>query len=566
MLKTLFIMGIISCLSQADYQSWPKIDAHVHIETLDESFIKVAQEHNYKLISLVTNYHSTVEKQFEIVKELHQKYPATISFATSFTLEGLDKPDWQDKTIAWLKHCFDSGAIAVKIWKDVGMVCRDQDGSFIMIDDPRLDPVLDFIASENKTLVTHTGEPKNCWLPLDEMTVSGDRNYFKDHPQYHMYLHPEYPSHEELMAARDHMLAKHPDLRVVGAHLGSLEWDVDQVAQRLDKYPNFSVDLAERIVHFKVQNREKVRKFIIKYQDRLIYGSDIILDNGLLTCSSAEQLEKRARGTWRENWTYLSTDSVLSQSDAAGECRGLNLPVDVLKKVYYDNAVRVFHDSWLDRMVYNVKYTESNITVDGDTSKDIWRLSDKAQLLNYMGDKPEHFPCVSARLAYDDKGITVLFQVRDQYVKAVQDHYQGMVCNDSCVEFFFIPGTDPEGGYFNFEINCGGTVLFHFHKGDEDEPISEKDLNKVEVFHSMPKTIKTEITDPVEWAVEFKIPYDILKGYTNVVVPKPGEQWLMNLYKCADECSHPHWLTWSPVNYPTPKFHLPEYFGVLQFN
>ena len=72
------------------------------------------------------------------------------------------------------------------------------------------------------TLLGHQGEPKNCWLPLDQMTVNSDREYFKAHPQYHMYLQPDMPSYERQMAVRDAMLARHPGLKFVGVHMASI--------------------------------------------------------------------------------------------------------------------------------------------------------------------------------------------------------------------------------------------------------------------------------------------------------------------------------------------------------
>ena len=70
------------------------------------------------------------------------------------------------------------GAVAVKVWKDVGMVLKDPDGKYVMADDPRLDPVFSALAKQGRTLVAHLGEPRNCWLPVDQMTVDGDRRYF----------------------------------------------------------------------------------------------------------------------------------------------------------------------------------------------------------------------------------------------------------------------------------------------------------------------------------------------------------------------------------------------------
>ena len=184
-----------------------------------------------------------------------------------------------DKVIRTLEKDFEEGAVGLKVWKDIGMTFQDSLGNFIFIDDPVFDPIFDFVASQGKPVIAHIGEPKNCWLPMESMTVNNDKSYFKEHPEYHMYLHPDYPSYEKLVESRDNLLAKHPDLKLVGAHLGSLEWDVDELAARLDRFPNFAVDMAARVCHFQVQDREKVRDFIIKYQDRLLYATDLVISD-----------------------------------------------------------------------------------------------------------------------------------------------------------------------------------------------------------------------------------------------------------------------------------------------
>ena len=117
------------------------------------------------------------------------------------------------------------------------MELRDSNGQFVMIDDPRFNPVLDFIEAKDITLIGHFGEPKNAWLPLEEMTISGDSSYLAKNPKYHMYTHPDFPSYQDQIKARDNVLAKHPNLRFVGAHLGSLKWDVNALARHLDKFP-----------------------------------------------------------------------------------------------------------------------------------------------------------------------------------------------------------------------------------------------------------------------------------------------------------------------------------------
>jgi predicted TIM-barrel fold metal-dependent hydrolase len=341
LLITILWMG---CSRAPDFKTFPKIDAHVHLETSDDSFVKIVEENNFKLLTLVTGSapQQVINEEFNYARTLAMKHPETIAFATTFTMDGFGEPDWEEKTLEWLDKSFEEGAIALKVWKDIGMTFRDKDGNFILIDDPRFDPIFDFVESQGKTLVNHNGEPRNCWLPLNEMTVKGDINYFTNHPQYHMYLHPEYPSYETLNAARDRMLEKHPNLRYVGCHLGSLEWDVDELAKTLDRFPNMSVDMAERICHFKIQDRDKVRNFFIRYQDRLLYGTDIAFTDNDSSVTNMEKAQDILDNIWLSDWEYFTTDRMLIQDDKVKEYQGLELPVSVLKKIYYENAVRMY--------------------------------------------------------------------------------------------------------------------------------------------------------------------------------------------------------------------------------
>ena len=335
---------LTGCSHKPEFKSFPKIDAHIHIETADDSFIKVAKDYNFHFITLAYDGSSraNIDRQLAYSEKLHKEHPETVAFATTFSMEDFGKPGWKEKTIKQLKKDFDKGAVAVKVWKDIGMVFRNPDSSFIMLDDVRLDPIWDFIESQNKTVVNHTGEPKNCWLPLADMSVRGDSSYYAEYPQYHMYLHPDYPSYETILAARDRMLDKHPGLRYVACHLASLEWSVDEQAKFLDKYPKVAMDMASRIEHLKYQNSDKVRSFIIKYQDRLLYATDIEISDAESNESSAEKMMHYIKGTYQSDWDYFTTDRMFTQDDKVKEYKGLHLPVEVLKKIYYQNAIRMY--------------------------------------------------------------------------------------------------------------------------------------------------------------------------------------------------------------------------------
>ena len=184
-----------------------------------------------------------------------------------------------------------------------------------------------------------------------------------------------------------------------------------------------------------------------------------------------------------------------------------------------------------------------------------------------MGAEPDHKPKTQAKLLYDDQFIYVIFRVEDKFVRAVSQKYHDLVCKDSCVEFFFTPGADISLGYFNIEINCGGTMLFSHQitRGIDTTAVSDSDCDKVEIFHSESRIVEPEKQEPTTWIIEYRVPIGILEKYCPVAKPAPGVIWRANFYKCADDTSHPHWLTWSVVDKSTPDFHRPEFFGTLEF-
>jgi hypothetical protein len=327
-----------------DYKAVKKIDAHVHVLTNKDFFIRQSLEDNFLLLDINVDAPSVrpFEEQREIaIGHLKNFKDSGFAYAATFSVANWNNPDWEQSTISYLKDCFAKGAIAVKIWKNVGMDLRDEKGELVMIDNPRFDTVLNFLVSQKIPLIGHFGEPKNCWEPLDKMTVNDYKHYYKANPQYHMYLHPGITTYEEQIAARDHMLRKHLDLRFVGAHLGSLEWSLDELAKRFDEFPNMAVDMAERVSHFEldaINDWQKTHDFFIKYQDRLIYGTDIIVDDK----TDSAQMRKTAHDTRLTHWKFFTSDERLESSSVDGAFKGLKLPREVVDKIYFKNAEKWF--------------------------------------------------------------------------------------------------------------------------------------------------------------------------------------------------------------------------------
>lgn len=319
------------------------IDAHVHLNTTSPEKMEMAFKHNVSFLSINTNipFFESIEKQEAVILELQKKYPGRVQYITSFDFRDWGKPSFAASAIEQIKRGLANGAVGVKIWKDVGFELHDEKGKFVMIDDPVFDPIFEYLQELDILLIGHQGEPKNCWLPLEEMTVDSDRNYFAGHPEYHMFLQKEYPTYEAQMDARDNMLKKFPHLRYVGLHLFSMEWSIAEVSKRLDQFPNSLTDLAERICHLQLQaktNWEGVRDFCIKYQDRIMYGTDVIDDGSV----PAAEIAQRFENLWQFHYDFFATNKELVAPEFGGSFKGLDLPQEIVEKIFLSNARKTY--------------------------------------------------------------------------------------------------------------------------------------------------------------------------------------------------------------------------------
>ncbi len=330
-----------------DFAGVEKIDAHVHLHGSAERFMAQAAADGFRVLTINVDYpdFQTIDRQQRDALELLHRYPGRVAFAATFSMDGFEDAGWAARTNAHLDAAIAQGAVGVKVWKNIGMQVRDRAGHYVQLDDPRLAPVFDHLQADATVLLGHQAEPLNCWLPYVQMTVRGDREYFREHPQYYMAVHPEMPSHDAQLAARDRMLAAHPRLAFDSVHLASLEWDVDEVARFLDRFPEANVDLAARLVHLEyqaVRNREKVRGFLMRYQDRVLYGSDIAHGPGSTDAGVAAE----AHEAWLHDWRFLNTDDEMRSEDFDGTFHGLALPREVVDKIYRLNARKMFPTAW----------------------------------------------------------------------------------------------------------------------------------------------------------------------------------------------------------------------------
>ncbi len=314
-----------------------KIDIHSHYHYSRAYMPELFKKWNMQSV-LVDVYHEDsvgITRSWDSYASLAKSEPGMFYLCTAIIGTGIDAPDYAERTIKQLDKEINQGARMVKVWKNFGMVTKDASGHYIQIDDPRLQPIWDFLKNKGIPVIAHIGEPEQAWRPLDPH--SPHYGYYKSHPQYHAYNFPEIPSYETIIAARDHWIEKNPDLKIVCAHLGSMSHNVAMVAERLDKYPNMYVETAARFGDLARQDSDTVKAFFDHYQNRIMFGTDFGNDvpQDQLTAVELEKEQADLDADYLLLWNYLSaTDSVEVRGQ---KTRGLGLGKEVLEKVYYNN-------------------------------------------------------------------------------------------------------------------------------------------------------------------------------------------------------------------------------------
>ena len=311
------------------------IDVHVHVFKTDPAFQAMLERLNLKLMDILVMddtlpYRKQLQPQIDDALALVRSSHGHVVLCTTFDPYRFDSPSFPADAIKQIDRNFAEGAVAVKIWKNIGMEIRDSSGKYIMADDEKFEPIYRDIAAHGKTLMTHQAEPNVAWGPPDPGDPSW--SYYQENPQWYVGDKPGFPSKQAILAARDRVLEKNPKLRVVGVHLGSMERSLDDIARHLDQYPNFAIDTAGRMEYLMLMPREQLRSFLIKYQDRILYGTDLDV---LATANVSEAL-RDWQATYARDWEFLATSDPVKLEDK--QVLGLNLPQPVFEKIFRENA------------------------------------------------------------------------------------------------------------------------------------------------------------------------------------------------------------------------------------
>ena len=220
-------------------------------------------------------------------------------------------------------------------------------------------------------------------------------------------------------------------------------------------------------------------------------------------------------------------------------------------------------------MSYLVKRSKAKPDISAPFDAPCWAEAEVMCVDHKYVEGTDHTPDVKFKLQYDDEGLYGLFEVHDHYVRCANTKFQSGVCTDSCLEFFVRPGAG--AGYQNFEINASGTMLcMHITNAGRTEKgfieyrfLTAEEVKDMKIFHTLPDKIDPEITGPQVYRLGWFIPFALFKHLNGSPVPVAGTMWRANVYKCADQTSHPHWQSWTPVR--ALNYHVPDEFGQLIF-
>ncbi|HYG19944.1 MAG TPA: amidohydrolase family protein [Ohtaekwangia sp.] len=307
---------------------FPFIDVHNHQFNMPGQDLKALESEMDKLnmavmVNLSGRGRGSAEHLERSLENVKKTSPKRFVVFTNMDFAAIDDAEWQARMLKQLEDDVKKGAQGLKIYKSLGMFTKDSKGNRVHIDDPRIDPIWAKCGELGIPVLIHSADPKQFWQPIDKNNERWLE--LKLHPGRR---HDDDPvSWETIIKEQHNIFRKHPKTKFINAHLGWFGNDLKKLGELMDAFPNMYTEIGAVIAELGRQPRAG-RDFMIKYQDRVLFGKDSWVPDEyptyfrvLETADDYFPYHKRYHAFWR--------------------MYGLDLPDDVLKKVYYKNALKV---------------------------------------------------------------------------------------------------------------------------------------------------------------------------------------------------------------------------------
>jgi predicted TIM-barrel fold metal-dependent hydrolase len=313
---------------------FPVIDVHNHVNdarSKGRGHIPPAQViatmdrcNIHKIVILTGGWKDDLQN---VLDEMVKPYPDRFIVLTQIDWSRIDDADFSRQMVHQIDDAVARGARGLKVLKDFGLTVRDKSGKLIAVDDPRLDPVWEECGRLGIPVSMHVSDPEAFFHPVDSTNERYEELLL--HPDWSFYG-PRFPTKEAIIAARDRVFARHHNTTFISLHVANWPEDLDYVSGLLKRCPNVMVEFGAREAELGRQPR-RARQFFLDYQDRICFGTDATPEEAM----------------YRNFFRWLETaDEYFDYWGYPGQGRwkiyGLDLPDQVLEKVYHLNAEKVF--------------------------------------------------------------------------------------------------------------------------------------------------------------------------------------------------------------------------------
>jgi predicted TIM-barrel fold metal-dependent hydrolase len=306
---------------------FPFIDVHSHHYRMGtQDLDKLIREMDELNMGIIVNLSGRGGKELEDMLNNVKKYgyEDRIAIFTNVNFEGMDAPDWSANAVRQLETDVKNGARGLKIYKSLGLSVKDKSGNFVAIDDPRIDPVWAKCGELGIPVLIHAADPAQFWQPHD---ANNERWLeLKTHPRRKRTDTDPAPW-ATLIQQQHNVFRKHPNTTFINAHMGWFANDLGKLGELLDAMPNMYVEIGAIIAELGRQPRA-ANRFFEKYQDRVLFGKDSYVPQEYHTYF-------RVLETADEYFPYYK------KYHAFWSMYGLELPDEILQKLYYKNALKI---------------------------------------------------------------------------------------------------------------------------------------------------------------------------------------------------------------------------------
>jgi predicted TIM-barrel fold metal-dependent hydrolase len=342
--------------SRVERSMFPSIDFHTHISvsTKSEKGVVLSPDREYlgtpqellavmdrknirAMVNLTGGYEAGLA---DTVTKYDRAYSGRFYTFTEPSYSRFKEPNYPVLQSQAIERAHRDGARGLKILKTLGLYLRENitSGTLVKIDDARFDPMWDACGQLNIPVAIHISDPIAFFTPTDRFNERYEE--LNNHPDWSFYG-GDFPSNAELIAARNRMIARHPNTQFVTLHVGNFAEDLQNVSENLDRFPNMSVDIAARIGEL---GRQPVtaRRFFDKYQDRILFGTDATPHGDQYPQQVFnDQLYEIYYRFLETNDEYFDYAPAKIPPQGRWRIYGIQLPDTILRKVYFENAARL---------------------------------------------------------------------------------------------------------------------------------------------------------------------------------------------------------------------------------